>query len=140
MRSGGEGEMYKSCAKCGGLLPLDGFHRQPTGSMGRHSWCKTCANAAQKASREKNGRAPAKKQWNLSTRYGLTSQQVNDMREAQGGLCAICRGTMHRECIDHDHATGKVRGLLCHSCNIKLHALDKWPHRDAALDYLERSK
>lgn len=108
--------------------------------MGRHSWCKQCANAAQKASREKNGRPPAKKGWNLATRYGLTQQQVDDMRTSQGGLCAICRQEMRRQCIDHDHATGKVRGLLCHACNIKLHALDKWLHRDSAIAYLERTK
>jgi hypothetical protein len=108
--------------------------------MGRHSWCKGCACAAQKASRAKNVRPKHRREWNLSARYGLKPSDVDAMRSQQGGVCAICKGEMRRECIDHDHATGVVRGLLCHSCNIKLHPLDKWPHREAALKYLGERK
>ena len=130
----------KQCSRCLRVLAVVDFHKQPSGRFGRHSWCRSCANAAQKMSRAKHGRPPAKKQWNLRRRYGLTVQNVTDMRAAQGGMCAICRADMRRECVDHDHASGKVRGLLCHSCNIKLHVLDKWVHRDAAIAYLDRSK
>jgi hypothetical protein len=38
----------------------------------------------------------------------------------QGGVCAICYGRAHRWHLDHDHQTGKVRGVLCHQCNIML--------------------
>jgi hypothetical protein len=52
-------------------------------------------------------------------KYGLRLQDVNDMEMAQNNVCAICgRPPSNRGfCIDHDHLTGKVRKLLCISCN-----------------------
>lgn len=126
----------RRCAKCDAVKPSSEFHRHRTGPGGLHSWCKTCANEAQKASREKHGRPPAKRAWNLSTRYGLTEAQVEAMRQQQGGTCAICQQPMRREVIDHCHQTGAVRGLLCHGCNIKLPAIEDDAFRAAALRYL----
>ena len=61
-------------------------------------------------------------------KFGITLDQFTEMKTAQRGLCAICeqpetatRGGKVRElCVDHCHKTGKVRGLLCKSCNIAL--------------------
>ncbi len=51
--------------------------------------------------------------------YGITIQEHNRLRDEQGNVCAICGGVNKDQalCIDHDHATGEVRGLLCHACN-----------------------
>jgi hypothetical protein len=57
--------------------------------------------------------------------YGLTQEAYDALLVSQGGKCAICRrerwgakrNTPH---VDHDHATGKVRGLLCTDCNTSL--------------------
>ena len=53
--------------------------------------------------------------------YGITLEQVQEMREQSGGICSICNreGKHHhkRLVIDHDHKTGKVRGLICSTCN-----------------------
>lgn len=53
--------------------------------------------------------------------YGLTPEQYAKMQEAQGNACAICDYTpkpgRRRLEVDHDHETGRVRGLLCHVCN-----------------------
>lgn len=53
-------------------------------------------------------------------KYGMTIEQYDVMLEAQGGGCFIC-GRPPREDIslhvDHDHSTGKVRGILCFCCN-----------------------
>jgi hypothetical protein len=75
--------------------------------------------------------------------YGLTEQQYAAMLAAQGDRCAICRtdtpggkGGWH---TDHDHGTGKVRGLLCHNCNLMVgHAQDDPAILRAAVDYLMR--
>jgi NMD protein affecting ribosome stability and mRNA decay len=61
------------------------------------------------------------KKW-LKTRYGLTLEDWNMMFEEQGGVCAICKspdpkGHHGRFHVDHDHVTGKIRGLLCDTCN-----------------------
>jgi hypothetical protein len=53
-------------------------------------------------------------------RYGLTSEDYDALYEFQGGRCALCRiatGKSRRLTVDHDHKTGKVRGLLCRPCN-----------------------
>lgn len=72
--------------------------------------------------------------------YGLTPEQYDEMLAAQGGKCAICRsefdGTPH---VDHDHATGKVRGLLCNGCNRCLgFANDNQQTLERAAAYLRR--
>lgn len=53
-------------------------------------------------------------------KYGLTLEEYDRMLETQGGGCGICGGTNpdgRRLHVDHDHKTGKVRGLLCINCN-----------------------
>ena len=50
--------------------------------------------------------------------YGLTEGQYGALLIVQGGRCAICAGERpYRLNVDHDHATGLVRGLLCRRCN-----------------------
>jgi len=61
----------------------------------------------------------------LQRRFGISLFDYGQMLLSQGGKCAICKGTDggHRNgepkalAVDHDHNTGKVRGLLCESCN-----------------------
>lgn len=61
----------------------------------------------------------------LKKAYGLTLDEFERMKTAQSGLCAICQQPPSRIrldrigelAVDHDHKTGKVRGLLCHYCN-----------------------
>jgi hypothetical protein len=54
-------------------------------------------------------------------KYGLTANQFIALNEAQGGLCKLCSafptGRRKHLSVDHDHKTGKVRGLLCNNCN-----------------------
>lgn len=52
-----------------------------------------------------------------AAKYGVTADDVIQMKAEQGGRCAIC----HRDgplVIDHDHLSGEVRGLLCNACNL----------------------
>ena len=53
--------------------------------------------------------------------YGITLKEFKRLNEMQKGLCKLCSGLptgkMKRLCVDHDHKTGKVRGLLCRACN-----------------------
>jgi hypothetical protein len=59
-------------------------------------------------------------------KYGLTLEDYYALGDRQGWVCEICREdiekdggeTLTRACVDHCHATGKVRALLCHRCNI----------------------
>ena len=54
-------------------------------------------------------------------RMGITKEEYDALFEAQGGKCAGCLTVpKDRLCIDHDHADGRVRALLCRSCNSAL--------------------
>lgn len=54
-------------------------------------------------------------------RYGITVADFKAMWKQQAGRCAICRKKQERRLtVDHDHRTGRVRGLLCFNCNIGL--------------------
>ena len=75
----------------------------------------------------------------LKDRYGITKDQYFEMYEKQDGLCAICFSeckTKQRLVVDHCHQTGKVRGLLCKSCNMSLGVLEKSDWLESALMYL----
>lgn len=72
-------------------------------------------------------------------KYGITIEQYEALFSAQGGACAICArppGTKPL-CVDHDHNTGAVRGLLCSQCNTALGVFgDNEAGLRKALDYL----
>ena len=79
--------------------------------------------------------------------YGLTPEQYEAMLAAQGGVCAICgqpetarnrSGQLRALSVDHDHGTGRIRGLLCASCNRGIGYLgDDLATLAAAMKYLE---
>jgi hypothetical protein len=81
-------------------------------------------------------------------RYGITLAEYNAMLEAQGGKCSICRrpergrsngggGGLRRLSVDHEHGNGRVRGLLCMTCNVMVGIFEDCPTVvDAMLAYL----
>lgn len=89
--------------------------------------------------------APAKRDAKLKRVYGLTSVQWDAILLSQGGVCAICQGAQSKGrksfCTDHDHATGEIRGILCHPCNVAIGLLrDSVDLVFAAGRYLEKHK
>jgi hypothetical protein len=105
-------------------------------------------NAAAQARRRRNGRnetPEARRRWTLKKLYGMTQADYDALLVSQDGKCAICQtdspgGPGNKFHVDHDHATGRVRGLLCHHCNTGLGNLYDDPVRlRAALRYLEVS-
>lgn len=76
----------------------------------------------------------------LRDKYGLTLEEYYQLMADQNMGCAICRRPFvlckQRPDVDHDHKTGKVRGLLCHGCNILIGRLES-PLKDKALEYLK---
>lgn len=56
-------------------------------------------------------------------KYNLTEREAEDLVKIHNGQCAICK-SKYKLCIDHDHKTGLVRGLLCNRCNFRLGVLE----------------
>jgi hypothetical protein len=79
----------------------------------------------------------------LLSKYNLTSKEYNIMLESQNHSCAICKRHQsefkRRLAVDHCHDTGKVRGLLCHKCNLVLgYVHDEVTTLNSAVEYLGR--
>ena len=78
----------------------------------------------------------------LKSAYGLSPETFQRLLANQGGVCAICGKadwSSHGPCVDHDHATGKVRGILCNPCNTALGLInDDLDVLQAMNDYLHK--
>jgi hypothetical protein len=142
----------KRCTGCKVVKPLEAFYwnKQRDGSKARHSKCQVCRRG-QFATWARTPRGRELKRLGILRRvYGLDAEAFAALFARQGGKCAICkepekrlhrRGTQLRLSVDHDHATGKVRGLLCNSCNAGLGAFEDQPERlQAAAAYLRKRR
>ena len=56
----------------------------------------------------------------LRARYGITLEQFEAILEAQGGVCAVCKMGDKVFCVDHNHKTLKIRGIICLNCNLRV--------------------
>ena len=84
---------------------------------------------------------PAERDRQLVYKYGINLNTYYAMLMSQGHACAICRITLKahgkNSCVDHCHNTGKVRGILCNSCNLGIAYLQEDPEiMDNAKEYL----
>lgn len=75
--------------------------------------------------------------------HGITRADYDALVEAQNGTCGICRVPLSKlqkrgAHVDHDHSNGRVRGVICMACNLKLAVLDDAPWCAAAREYLAR--
>ncbi|HDY68067.1 MAG TPA: hypothetical protein ENH85_09770 [Candidatus Scalindua sp.] len=81
-----------------------------------------------------------KRNHRLKVNYGITLEDYDKLYEKQNGVCAICSlpEVLMRLQVDHDHKTGKVRGLLCLYCNNILgKAKDSIETLEKAIEYLK---
>lgn len=138
----------KRCPKCGADKPLSDYSIYKTGRRaGRpHSHCRAC-NSAESLQWHRNNPERAKQRAARSNRLRalrqreLTEAEYNAMFAEQNGVCAICSQPSDIALsIDHDHATGKVRGLLCKACNVGPGSFRDVPERlEQAAAYLRRA-
>lgn len=129
----------RKCTQCLEVKPPDGFPRDRGRPDGRGQYCKPCAAkksdkrrrvthpevfaAQRKASYRKNRQTL--RRYKLKVNFGITLEQYGEMLALQDGKCALCKepetatanGRLMELAVDHDHATGEVRSLLCGNCN-----------------------
>ena len=141
------------CVDCKRTLPKEQYYWGKAGY--RHSRsCKACYQLKRRGyqiaymsgigkEKARNRYSPEKRSEYICRGYGLTLDKYHQMVKKQGGGCAICGSKQAktarngRFCIDHDHDTGKVRGLLCAPCNRGIGLLGDNPDRlKSAAEYL----
>jgi len=158
----------KTCKSCGATKPLADFYGNPAGRDGTRPECKDCTRAEKKRWYHQNRKSEIKRvgQWqrenpemvratmkrftasgkrNISNRkthlkrkYGLALEAFDALLASQGGGCAVC-GRTDADNVDHDHVTGRVRGILCFNCNVAIgHVAEDEDRLVALIAYLAR--
>ena len=141
----------KKCPCCGEVKPTTEFARNNRhGKWGFNSHCKACVNKKLKKYRLDNPEEYNRIKRNQNLRkYGLTFEDQEGMLREQNYKCAICGqeiflfGSSQKLIahVDHDHKTGKVRGLLCKECNSGLgYFKDNTEYLLSAISYLKKNK
>lgn len=139
----------KVCCVCEERKPFDEFYNLKNKSDGKSYRCKVCDGIAREKHRKKNKEKVQglSRIQNLQNKYGLRESEYQAMMDDQRGCCKICGeslinpdGPKQQMCVDHDHNTGKVRGLLCTNCNSLLgQAKDSIDNLKRAIKYLKEN-
>jgi hypothetical protein len=132
----------KKCGSCQTIKPAAEFSNSVNSRDGLYNYCRSCDAVSQRARVERD-RAEDLAGWQerradvvRKHRHGITGDEFALLAEAQEFCCAIC-GQAKALCVDHDHGTGEIRGLLCKKCNSGIGLLGDDPVRVAiALTYL----
>lgn len=138
---------FRQCSTCRKLLPETSFHINRSTKDGLNGKCKPCACAYTIQIKAKyrgtpKGRADYRRNW--LKRYGLDEADYARMLQEQASACATCGAEFRSTrdtCIDHCHASGAVRGLLCRWCNLAIgYATDNPTRLKAMARYLDAAR
>lgn len=148
----------KTCTKCKEEKSIEQFPPNKKTLDKRGSWCKGCVAPLGKEDYKKNkvDRDLKTKKWQkenrhklkgyrLKKQFNMSNSDFDTLLKAQDHKCLICNAHESQidtvMCIDHCHSTGKIRGLLCRSCNLAIGLLkDNIPALKRAIDYLDKNK
>jgi len=106
----------KTCARCKRELPVGQFYKDRSKNDGLRIYCKRCDKAYNRANKKRISQRDFKRN------HGTGLIYKNFILAAQGWKCPICGKTLEPNssdvCLDHDHNTGEIRGVLCRACNL----------------------
>lgn len=149
------------CNVCKKELPSSEFYKDKGQSRGFAYSCKPCIRIRTLPSKRrswdkhKERYSQDKKDYykkypeklranNLKNKHGISMEEYEVMYKKQGGICSICEwvptnvGRFGKLCVDHCHSTNKLRGLLCHQCNLMIGiAKDKQDILLKGIEYLK---
>lgn len=126
----------KACSKCHEVQPIEQFGLRKDKCDGRESWCRSCQRILVRA-------------YSLQKKFGITIEEYESMCESQAFRCAICQKECRNQrgnrkdvlAVDHCHKTGKIRGLLCMTCNTGLgHFEDDTDTLTRAITYIRDNR
>lgn len=114
------------CSNCKCKKSLEEFPNDKARPLGKAHRCKSCKRNDDERDR-------------LKRDYNLTQEELSSLCKSQNNACKICNRSFDNclRAIDHDHITGRVRGLLCSECNTGLGKFKDNPDLlKKAFDYL----
>jgi hypothetical protein len=132
------GGMRGDIAKFGDPCKGCGIALDPLNTLWAGRWlnrfCKSCINEKHRIERAESKTNPVLKRkyqnYDLKKNYGISIDDYDKLLELQNGQCVICGKTgssVRSLAVDHNHKTGKIRGLLCIKCNVWVGDLEKNP-------------
>lgn len=134
----------KYCPGCDTRLSMDLFNTNNNRKDKHQRLCIKCGSRVTAKWRKDNPEAATERsrKATLKYSYGLTVDEYTAMLLSQGGVCKVCGRTDSQHLsVDHCHSTGKIRGLLCHRCNLLLgKALDDTTILLKAINYLKENE
>lgn len=153
----------KRCSRCRQQVEISLFPKDASRKGGLSGLCRPCAKIVLSEVRARQRAHPnyekfrkeqlvktraRRKAFSLRVNYGIDLKEYEALYAAQNGQCAICGcvggpAPRNKEVlilnVDHDHTTGKVRGLLCRACNQGLGLFrDSLQNLESAITYLKR--
>jgi hypothetical protein len=142
----------KICSKCKRILLVKFFNLRLIQKRGYRfsSRCKECLKEDAKLNRINNPERVkiSLRKHRLKVKYGLSLESFNELFRKQEGKCAICgiseiviaKSIYEKLHVDHNHNNGKVRGLLCPSCNVGIGHFRHNPKiLNKAIEYLRKA-
>lgn len=133
----------KVCSACRKELPLSVFDKNRGQKDGLQNQCHDCLKESRRKYREANPALHKARHW--KNRYGIALDEYEAMVAQANGVCPVCKepppSPFKGFDVDHDHETGKIRGLLCRPCNLALGGARDDPAILRALaDYVEHHR
>ena len=109
-----------------GIKQYNGSPCKTCGNTLRYVGCRNCVECAKQNRHKYDGEyQPGQGKWHqIKNKYGIDKDEWYWLLKEQNYQCRICKKEMSIEknsgdiCVDHDHKTGRVRGLLCKKCNL----------------------
>lgn len=133
---------HKYCFKCCTAKPRTEFNKNKYMYDGVNNRCRLCSKVWETEYRKSDESKRRKRYQHLRDMFGMSPEDYEKLIEEQNNQCKIC-GKNGKDCrykvlvVDHCHATGKIRGLLCDRCNIGLGKFkDNLALLDSAAKYL----
>jgi hypothetical protein len=134
--------LNKICKKCKQEQPLCEYSFDFEAAKFKET-CNTCTANKIKEKKKELTKEENQRLANYCYNYNITTEEYYKLEESQHFLCSICKKPTPNKffCVDHDHKTSNVRGLLCKNCNLGLgHFKDDISVMSSAIEYISKSK
>lgn len=131
-------DILRKCLDCGleanQMKDLELFANVPKGRTAKYNKlnkCRKCMNEYHKLARKKvpkEIRQKKRRERMLKEKYDISSEEFDILLTKQNNSCSICKKKYNDGekafCVDHNHKSGRIRGVLCHNCNVAIGNLE----------------